>query len=83
MDAMPEIEFRPAVYPQSKILLIPAIQERVPVFEETFQIRQDVRVSAALSFSAALAPEGKTLTMHGSLHYQACDSKTCFLPTYF
>lgn len=81
MDSTPEIEFRPAVYPQSKILLMPAIQERVPVFEGTFQIRQDARVNAAFSFSAALPPEGKMLTMHGSLHYQACDSKTCFLPT--
>ena len=81
IDSTPEIEFRPAVYPQSKILLMPAIQERVPVFEGTFQIRQDARVSAAFSFSAALPPEGKTLTIRGSLHYQACDSKTCFLPT--
>jgi hypothetical protein len=81
MDSMPEIDYRPAVYPQSKILLMRAIQERVPVFEGTFQIRQDVRVSAAFSLSAALPPEGKTLSMHGSLHYQACDSKTCFVPT--
>ena len=54
MDSTPEIEFRPAVYPQSKILLMPAIQERVPAFEGAFQIRQDARVNAAFSFSAAL-----------------------------
>ena len=81
MDSTPEIEFRPAVYPQSKILLMPAIQERVPVFEGAVQIRQDARVNAAFSFSAALPPEGKMLTMHGSLRYQACDSKTCFRST--
>ena len=80
LDPTANLDFRPAIYPRSKVLLMPAIQERVPVFEGTFRIRQDVRVSAAAEFSNSLSPDGKTLTINGTLRYQACDSKTCFLP---
>jgi hypothetical protein len=75
-----EIEFRPAIYPQSKTLFLPAIQERVPVFTGAFRIRQDVKISSAAGFSNALPQDGKPLTIVGKLEYQACDSKICFLP---
>ncbi len=80
IDSTPNMEFRPAVYPQSKILFMPAINERVPVFEGSFRIRQDVRVSSAAAFSSSLGNAGSDFTIHGTLRYQACDSKTCFLP---
>lgn len=80
IDPTPNLEFRPAVYPQSKILFMPAINERVPVFEGTFRIRQDVKVSSVAAFSSSLGPEGKAFTIKGTLRYQACDAKTCFLP---
>jgi AhpC/TSA family/Disulphide bond corrector protein DsbC len=80
IDSAPNLEFRPAMYPQSKVLFMPAIDERVPVFEGTFRIRQDVKVSSAAEFSSSLGTAGKTLTIHGTLRYQACDHKTCFLP---
>jgi hypothetical protein len=80
IDSTPNVEFRPAIYPRSKVLLLPAINERVPVFEGIFRIRQDVKVSSAAVFSNSLGADGKTLTIHGTLRYQACDSKTCFLP---
>jgi hypothetical protein len=47
IDPMPEVKLSPAVYPRSKILYLPAIQERVPVFEGTFSISQDLQVNAA------------------------------------
>jgi len=80
IEPAPNLEFRPAIYPPSTILFLPAINERVPVFEGTFRIRQDLKVSTAAEFSGALGAGGKTLTIHGALHYQACDQKTCFLP---
>ena len=54
--------------------------ERVPVFEGTFRIRQDLKIATAAAFSGSLGAEGQTLTIHGMLRYQACDSRTCFLP---
>lgn len=80
IESTPNMDLRPAVYPHSKILYMPAINERVPVFEKTFRITQDLKISSAAAFSTSLGTEGKTFTIAGKLAYQACDSKTCFLP---
>jgi hypothetical protein len=80
IDPLPYMELRPAVYPGSKTLYLAAIKERVPVFEGTFRIRQDVRVSSTGDFSKSLGTDGKTFTLTGQLEYQACDRKMCFLP---
>ena len=80
IDPRPDIGLKPTIYPQPKILFMPAIHERVPVFEGTFRIRLDVRISSSAEFSNSLGGDGKTLLINGMLHYQACDSKTCFLP---
>jgi len=80
IDQVPEMEWRPAIYPRPKVLYLPAIKERVPVFEGTFRIRQDLRISSAADFSNALGADGKSFTITGKLDYQACDSKICFLP---
>jgi hypothetical protein len=81
MDAMPEIEFPSAVYPQSKILFLPVINEKVPVFDGTFRISQEAQVSTRAEFWGSLGNEGKTFTMNGALDYQACDKTTCYRPT--
>ena len=81
IDPTPEVQLKPAVYPRSKNLYLPAIQERVPVFEGSFRISQDLQVNTAADFSNSLDADGKTVTIAGKLEYQACDSKICFLPT--
>lgn len=80
IEPPPEMQLKPVVYPKSKILYLPAIKERVPVFEGTFHISQDVHVSSAAEFSSSLGADGKTFTINGKLDYQACDSKICYLP---
>jgi hypothetical protein len=81
IDTTPEMELKPAIYPASKILYLPAISERVPVFEGTFRISQDVRVSSSSEFWGSLGTEGKTFTITGKLEYQACDKTKCYFPT--
>jgi len=81
IDSAPELELKPPVYPRAEVLYMPAIQERVPVFQGTFRIRQEVKVSSTSEFSNSLGTDGKTLTITGKLNYQACDSKVCFLPS--
>ncbi len=81
INPAPGLDLTPAIYPRAKILYMPAIQERVPVFEGTFRIRQDLKVSSATAFASSLGTDGKDFTITGKLAYQACDSKTCFLPT--
>lgn len=80
VDGTPPVQLEPAVYPRSKVLFLPAIKERVPVFEGKFRITQDLQVSSAADFSGSLGADGKTVTITGKLEYQACDSKICFLP---
>jgi hypothetical protein len=80
LDTLPEMHFRPAVYPHPKILFLPAIKEKVPVFEGTFHVSQDIRVNTAGSFAGSLGTDGKVFKISGKLEYQACDSKICYLP---
>ena len=81
MDAMPEMQFAPATYPESKTLFLPVINERVPVFEGRFRISQDVKVSSGAEFWGSLGKEGKTFTITAKLEYQACDQTKCYQPT--
>ena len=81
IETAPGVQLKPAIYPRSKILYLPAIKERVPVYEDTFRISQDLQVATAADFSNSLGADGKTITISGKLEYQACDSKICFLPT--
>ena len=80
IEPIPELELKPLVYPASKILYLPAIKEHVPVFEGTFRISQDVKVSSA-GLGSSLGKDGTTLAINGSLEYQACDKTTCYAPT--
>ena len=81
LDAVPELELKPAIYPPSKTLYLPVIKEKVPVFEGVFRISQDVRVSSSSQFWGALPQDGKTFTITGKLEYQACDKSICYVPT--
>ena len=81
MDPTPGMEYTPVNYPHTKVLYLPAIKERVPVFEGKFRITQDLKVSSAAEFSNSLGTDGRTFTIAGKLDYQACDTKICFLPT--
>jgi peroxiredoxin len=80
IDPLPDFEVRQVSYPSAKILYLPAIKERVPVFEGAFRIRQELKVNSMAEFSGALGADGKKVTVKGNLEYQACDSKICFLP---
>jgi peroxiredoxin len=80
IDSVPDFEVRQASYPPAKILYLPAIKERVPVFEGAFRIRQELKVNSMAEFSGGLGADGKKVTVKGTLEYQACDSKICFLP---
>ena len=81
MEPTPGMEVTPASYPRAKVLYLPAIKEKVPVFEGKFRITQDLKVSSVADFSSSLLPDGRTFTISGKLEYQACDSKICYIPT--
>ena len=80
IDPMPEIEVKTAAYPASQTLYLQAIKERVPVFEGTFRIEQDVKISSSAGFWGSIGKDGLPLTITGKLEYQACDKTLCYPP---
>jgi hypothetical protein len=80
IDPTPGMELKAAIYPQSKTVFLPVINERVPVFEGTFRISQDVKVSSGMDFAGSIGKDGKTFEIAGKLEYQACDKTTCYMP---
>jgi len=79
MEASPDLRLLPLRYPDAKVLFLPAINESVPVYERSFRLLQDVVVSADRTFISSIT-EAKTITLKGTLFYQACDSEKCYLP---
>ena len=83
LDPPSELKLGPIRYPKSRTLFLPAINEKMPVYSGTFRIAQEVTVSAAPEFIRALLSSGeagKLIDIRGTLFYQACDDKKCFLP---
>jgi hypothetical protein len=81
LDPLPEMEFKPAVYPRSKDLYLAVIDEHIAVFDGTFHISQEVKVTSAPNFAASLGKDGKVVTITGKLDYQVCDNTMCYLPS--
>ncbi len=81
LDAIPQLELKPVVYPPSKTLYLPAIKEQVPVLEGVFRISQDIQVNTGAEFWGSLGKDGKSFTITGKLEYQACDRTMCYVPT--
>lgn len=81
IEPIQQLELKSAVYPQSKTLYLPAIKENVPVFEHTFRISQDVKVSSSAAFWGSIGEDGKIVKITGKLDYQACDKTMCYAPT--
>jgi hypothetical protein len=86
LDPMDEFRAKESQYPRPRILYLPAIKERVPIYEGRFRIAQDVLVAPTRKLQDALAALGEgrkfglMLKVQGKLRYQACDAKVCYPP---
>jgi peroxiredoxin len=78
-DANPILATRPLQYPASEIYHFKPLNERVPVFQKPFRLVQSMAVSTSADARAALKGV-KTVTISGTLEYQACDDRLCFNP---
>lgn len=79
IEESPNYTTRPAEYPKGELLLLPAINEIVSVYQRPFRITQDV-VLAATNVLQPILDGNKTLKIRGELKYQACDDRICYLP---
>jgi Disulphide bond corrector protein DsbC len=63
----------PAIFPRSEKLYLKAIGETVPAYRNHFRMTRDITIGRSIDGS------GK-FTLTGSLRYQACDDRVCYIP---
>jgi DsbC/DsbD-like thiol-disulfide interchange protein len=66
-------------FPASREYFFAPLNERVQVFDRPFRITQDIMLALTPSLRKR-ATAKETLTVSGTLEYQACDDKVCFRP---
>ena len=67
-------------YPASQSYWFKPLNERVPVYQKPFTLVQEVILEGTPQAQAALRGE-ESVTISGTLEYQACDDKICYNPT--
>jgi hypothetical protein len=67
------------IFPQSERLHLPGIDETVPAYTGRFRLTRDVTIGAADKVKPLLDGSGQ-FTLEGSLRYQACDDRVCYIP---
>jgi hypothetical protein len=80
IDGQPVLSPHQTIYPASEIYHFAPLNETVAVYQKPFRLTQDVTISATREAQQALR-DVKSLTFSGTLQYQACDDKVCFLPS--
>lgn len=88
LDADPAFTAGQARYPAGEKLFMKVLNETQLVYSRPFRIAQDVtlaltpemRQRALRPGSGQAAADGASLRITGSLRYQACDDKICYLP---
>ena len=79
LESQSAIRALPIQYPRSEIYFFKPLNERVPVYRKPFALRQDILLEGTPQAQAAL--RGKdSVTLNGTLDYQACDDTICFNP---
>ena len=79
LESQPFVRVLPAKYPASQIYFFKPLNERVPVYEKPFTLLQEIVLEGSPQAQAALRGR-ETLTVKGTLQYQACDATICFNP---
>lgn len=79
LEPNPLVALRPLQYPASETYFFQPLNERVPVFQKAFRLTQAVALSTTQEGRAALTKINQ-ITITGTLDYQACDDRLCFLP---
>lgn len=75
----PFVRVVPPTYPASEIYFFKPLNERVPVFQKPFTLMQEIVLEGTSAAQAAIRGK-ESITIEGSLDYQACDDKVCFNP---
>lgn len=68
-----------AAWPESRMMFLPAIQERVPVFEYRVRVYRSITLAEEAELRKLVNGRGE-FPIEGSFRYQACDDRICYLP---
>ena len=79
IDPNPILATRALQYPASEIYHFKPLDERVPVYQKPFRLVQSMAVTTSPDARAALKGVD-SVTISGTLEYQACDDRLCFTP---
>ncbi|HMB82006.1 MAG TPA: protein-disulfide reductase DsbD domain-containing protein [Vicinamibacterales bacterium] len=71
LNAQPAFKAGKVAYPKSEMMTF--ADEKVPVFQKPFRLTQDVTLDKS-------AKAGSTVTVSGTVSYQACDDRVCYPP---
>jgi hypothetical protein len=66
-------------YPPSEKLHLAAIDETVPVYRDHFRLTREINIGQDAKVRPLLDSSGK-FTVEGTLRYQACDDRVCYIP---
>jgi len=75
------IKPQPPKFPASELYIFKPLNERQRVYSKPFRILQDVTVLLAPAVRERARAAGATLTVTGTLNYQACDDQVCYRPS--
>lgn len=79
MAPVPFVRVRPTRYPKSEIYYFVPLKEHVETYQGPFALRTSVVLDQSPEARRRLAGM-TTLTLHGTLDYQACNDRLCFTP---
>jgi len=79
IDPQPGLVPRGSQFPKAEDYFFKPLNEHVPVYLRRFRVVQDLTIDGSRDTELALRDVPR-LTITGSLTYQACDDKVCFLP---
>jgi hypothetical protein len=66
-----QVKFGKVTYPKAETMTF--ADEKVPVFQKPFRLTQDATLDKG-------AKSGSTVTIAGTVHFQACDDRVCYPP---
>lgn len=79
MEQADAAKAQPATWPKPEVLRLDAINETVPVYRDHFRAVRDIVFGPDAKLKA-LANEKGEITVKGTLRYQACDDRMCYIP---
>ena len=80
LAASDAVASQPLQFPKAEKLEFKELGETHLVYSKPFRLVQDVTVGSSRSLAKRAATSGATLTVKGTLRYQACDNTICYAP---